>query len=214
MRIRVPNYNIIAPFYDWLARIFIPFNVWTEAHQEILAHIPTEGVVWIMGTGSGSFLREYKGKAHFISIDPSDKMTHLARKNLWDLDVKYVLRRHDDIPMGELTAPDVIICPFFMQLLKPHDFIAWHNNLASHYPSKTFKWLYVDFERPAISLHWLWQVPYLISMFLFMWVMTGKAIFRLKDWNKIFRSLQYKEMVSKTWASNMIWFRYLENSNG
>lgn len=212
MGIRTPNYNILAPFYDWLARIFIPSDAWRKAHQAILKQIPSEGVVWILGTGSGAFLREYKGKAHFVSIDPSEKMTRLAKKHLRHLNVQYIQKRHADISFNELAPPDVIISPFFMQLLRSDEFISWHKKLLSQYPKQEWKWFYTDFEWPKKSLHWLWQVPYLISMLLFMWIMTGKAIFRIKSWNATFSSQNYQALDSEVWANGLVWFRHYQKS--
>jgi hypothetical protein len=188
-------------------------HAWRDSQKALTEHLPDEGVIWIIGTGSGAFLKTLESKCHFVSIDPSHKMTRLARKNLWHLDVHYVQNRHDQLNFRELPAPDVIVCPFFLQLLQSKDFLKWHKDLRYHFPKQMTYWLYTDFEIPQSNLHRFWQWPYLYVMFIFLWITTGKPVFRLSDWPKILQSINYQCIESKSFAHGLVWMRVFQQTD-
>lgn len=205
--INTGNYKWFSRVYDGLARLGVPLGVWRRSHLELIHHLPSSGVVWVVGTGTGTALKTMPKDLQIVSIDASIAMEQRARKTLRQHSVQFVKASMQELDMSGLPIPDAIVFPYLLQLVEPEHWRIFEDKIkALNLP----KWpaLYVlDFFHPPRPRFWhRLYVPLLLRFYG--WA-SGQHVAKLNDWFSILQADGYRTRKSQTWLQGLVEFRLL-----
>jgi len=194
--------------YDGLAKLGIPGDVWRLSHNELIAHLPYQGVVWVIGTGTGVALKAMPLSLQIVSVDASVQMERRAQKALCQHRVLFVRASMQELDMAGLPSPDAIVFPYLLQLVEPEAWRTFEDKIrALNLP----KWpgLYVlDFFNPPRQRFWhRLYIPVLLN--LYAWA-SGQRVHQLNDWFAILEDGAYDSLHSQTWLQGLVEFRVLQ----
>ena len=194
--------------YDGLAKLGIPGDVWRLSHNELIAHLPYQGVVWVIGTGTGVALKAMPLSLQIVSVDASVQMERRAQKALCQHRVLFVRASMQELDMEGLPSPDAIVFPYLLQLVEPEAWRTFEDKIrALNLP----KWpgLYVlDFVNPPRQRFWhRLYIPVLLN--LYAWA-SGQRVHQLNDWFAILEDGAYDSLHSQTWLQGLVEFRVLQ----
>jgi len=194
--------------YDGLAKLGIPGDVWRLSHNELIAHLPYQGVVWVIGTGTGVALKAMPLSLQIVSVDASVQMERRAQKALCQHRVLFVRASMQELDMEGLPSPDAIVFPYLLQLVEPEAWRTFEDKIrALNLP----KWpgLYVlDFFNPPRQRFWhRLYIPVLLN--LYAWA-SGQRVHQLNDWFAILEDGAYDSLHSQTWLQGLVEFRVLQ----
>ena len=194
--------------YDGLARLGVPLGVWSRSHRELIKHLPSSGVVWVIGTGTGTALKAMSPSLQIVSIDASVQMERRAQKALCQHRVLFVRASMQELDMEGLPSPDAIVFPYLLQLVEPEAWRTFEDKIrALNLP----KWpgLYVlDFFNPPRQRFWhRLYIPVLLN--LYTWA-SGQRVHQLNDWFAILENGAYDSLHSQTWLQGLVEFRVLQ----
>jgi len=194
------NFDFVAPFYDFLAKIIFGKNIQT-AQTHFLNHIPKDAHILILGGGSGLILKEIfaiRNECQIHYVETSKKMIALSKKQLTKLQLEQVVFAQD---MDENTNQifDVIITNFFLDVFEKKE-LKNVMQLLQRLLNKEGFWLFTDFQHQNI---W-WQKILLKLMFLFFRAFANLESKELYDFEKEFKILEMNSHESKSFFHEMI----------
>jgi ubiquinone/menaquinone biosynthesis C-methylase UbiE len=151
-----PNFNLIAPYYDWLCQLVFGKQV-KNAQIESLQYIQANSTILIAGGGTGWILDEiskiHPAGLHITYVDISSKMMALSKKrNIAFNTVTYINDSIENITLPDQNY-DVIITPFFLDCFSQSTFQSVFKILDKSMKNKGL-WLYIDFCLPAEKRTW------------------------------------------------------------
>lgn len=202
------NYRWFSKVYDGLARLGVPFGVWRRSHQELINHLPSSGVVWVFGTGTGTALKQMPKALNIVSIDASAEMEKRARKSLSEHKVQFVQASMQELDMKGLPRPDAIVFPYLLQLIKPEVWLDFDRKLQALNLPKRPNLCVLDFVNPPVQRFWQrLYVPFLLRFYA--WA-CGQKVAQLNDWFALLESAGYHTLANRTWLQGLVEFRLLE----
>lgn len=194
--------------YDGLARLGVPFGVWRRSHRELIHHLPSSGVVWVIGTGTGTALKAMPKDLQIVSIDASAEMERRARKSLSENRVQYVQASMQELDMPELPRPDAIVFPYLLQLIEPAVWLDFDRKLQALKLPKPPNLYVLDFVNPPSQR--AWQRLYIPVLLRFYAWASGQKVARLNDWFAVLDSAGYHTLQDRTWLQGLVEFRLLD----
>jgi ubiquinone/menaquinone biosynthesis C-methylase UbiE len=107
----VNNFNFIAPFYDFLAKLIFGKSL-IESQAYFLSEINESDTVLILGGGTGKLLEALPKCKRVSFLDLSEKMIDHAKKRESKSTINFI--QADFLNHDFESIYDVIICPFFL----------------------------------------------------------------------------------------------------
>jgi ubiquinone/menaquinone biosynthesis C-methylase UbiE len=206
--INTGNYKWFSRVYDGLASLGVPLGVWRRSHQELIQHLPLSGVVWVIGTGTGTALKAIPKDLQIVSIDASIAMEQRARKTLRQHSVQFVKASMQELDMPELPRPDAIVFPYLLQLIEPVVWLDFDRKLQALKLPKPPNLYVLDFVNPPVQRFWQrLYIPVLLGFYA--WA-SGQKVARLNDWFALLESAGYHTLKGRTWLQGLVEFRILE----
>jgi ubiquinone/menaquinone biosynthesis C-methylase UbiE len=205
--INTGNYRWFSRVYDGLARLGVPGGVWRRSHQELLHHVPKQGVIWVIGTGTGEALKAMHNDLQIVSIDASIDMERRARRALSDRNVQFVNAAFQELDMTGLPIPNAIVFPYLLQLVEPAAWLEFERKLKALGPSKHPRLFVLDFvhlPHPRV-----WQRLYTALLLSFYAWASGQRVHQLNDWFATLESTGYHTLSRQTWLQGLVEFRLL-----
>ena len=181
------NFNRIAGYYDFLARIVFGRSIRT-CQVGFLSLIPDSSDILILGGGTGWIVEELKIRTKNCSIwyiELSDRMISLAKSNDESQHVNFLHGSEKDIP-NEKTF-DVVITNFFLDLFPEHKLRTTIQAIEKSLEKKAI-WLVSDF----VDGRW-WHCALLWIMYRFFKLTTGIEASTLPRWERSIEACGFKE---------------------
>lgn len=208
--INTGNYRWFSKVYDGLAKLGIPGNVWRLSHHELIAHLPDQGVVWVIGTGTGVALKAMPLSLQIVSVDASADMERRARQSLSKHKVHFVRSSMQELDMRGLPTPDAIVFPYLLQLVEPEVWLEFERKLQALGHSKHPNLYVLDFVHPPQQR--VWQRMYTALLLSFYAWASGQKVHQLNDWFALLEAHGYQTRVRRTWLQGLVEFRLLQAS--
>lgn len=185
------GFDIIAPVYDKLARLFFGRAI-AEAQQHFLDHVSKARNVLIVGGGTGDIAKLLLQKFSYINIvyvDTSKVMIEKAKVKCADFDARIVFVNDSAFSLGDATQFDVILTPFFLDMFS-EETISGIVQFFKQILANNGKWIVTDFQT---TKRWHHRVLLWIMYRFFRLVCKIEAT-QLADWDKSLRNqLDYHE---------------------
>jgi tRNA (cmo5U34)-methyltransferase len=201
------NFNSIAPYYDFLARLVFGNSIMVS-QLFFIPYIPMGATVLIVGGGSGHLLKEVLEKSNLDQVtylEASSKMIELSQAKLNPnqlAKVNFICSNNFDIPGN--ASFDVIITPYVLDLFGEDELEKVVTKLAEYLRPEGL-WFFVDFEcNSNSSFRQFWQRPLLLLMFLFFRLTCNLKQYKLPFFSVIFCQLGFRTIASKTFFKGMI----------
>ncbi len=194
------NFDLVAPFYDFLAKTIFGKTIQT-AQTHFLHHIPDNAKILILGGGSGWILKEIfalKNSCRILYIEKSKKMIALSKKRLTNLQLEQVVFAQD-MDTNTNQVFDVIITNFFLDVFEKKE-LKDVMKLLRGLLSKEGVWLFTDFQHQNI---W-WQKILLKLMFTFFRLFASLESKQLYDFEELFDGFGMTSLKSKSFFHKMI----------
>lgn len=197
------NYDNVAPFYDRLSRLVFGKAI-MQAQKYLLAWIPANSNVLIVGGGTGQILEEitcrHPSGLHITYVEISANMLALSRKrNVGSNRVQFIHQPIQEVSLQPVF--DVVITPFLFDNFLPSTSEIVFNQLhAALKPGS--HWLFADFhlsEQSTRGQKWL-----LKSMYFFFGFLCNVETRRLYDMRPFFTREVYTEIACKTFYKKFI----------
>ncbi len=194
------NFDFVAPFYDFLAKIIFGKNI-QSAQTHFLNHIPDNANILILGGGSGQILKEIFScniNCQILYVEKSKKMLALSKKQLTNRQLEKVIFTHK-VDSTSNQNFEVIITNFFLDVFEKKG-LENIMKLLRGLLSEEGIWLFTDFQYQNI---W-WQKILLKLMFAFFRLFASLESNQLYDFEKAFDILGMKSLKSKSFFYKMI----------
>ena len=194
------NFDFVAPFYDFLAKIIFGKNIQT-AQTHFLNYIPDNANILILGGGSGWILKEIfaiKNECQIHYVETSKKMLALSKKQLTTGQLERVIFTHElDTTSNQVF--DIIITNFFLDVFDKKE-LKNVMNVLQGLLCKEGVWLFTDFQHQNI---W-WQKILLKLMFTFFRLFASLESKQLYDFEELFDGFGMTSLKSKSFFHEMI----------
>jgi tRNA (cmo5U34)-methyltransferase len=112
------KYNIIAPYYDFLAQLVYWGSI-ERANTAFLDAVPANATLLIIGGGTGKSLELLNPQLELDYLEPSSKMIGKARKRSSPRNTSFILQTFEEFAPNKKY--DFVVCPFFLDQFKSHD---------------------------------------------------------------------------------------------
>ena len=127
------NFNLIAPYYDRIARLVFGDGI-LESQKRLIDELEEAGELLILGGGTGQVLSAVPLGCSITYIEKSEKMLQIALRKAPALSIEFINR--DFLEWETDKTYDFLFCPFFLDCFN-------HSNL-SYVLSKCKKLLKTD----------------------------------------------------------------------
>lgn len=202
------NYKRFSKVYDGLARLGVPLNVWQRSHHQLIKHLPPNGVLWVVGAGTGTALKGMPKALNIVSVDASAHMEAKARRAFAHHQVLFVQDSFQELDLTLLPKPDAILFPYFLQMVKFADWQSFERKLAALKLSKSPELYVLDFVTPPELRIWhRMYIPVLLGFYA--WA-SGQSAHRLSDWFAYLDGRGYRTLFRRTWLQGLVEFRRLQ----
>jgi hypothetical protein len=159
-------YNLIAPFYDRLVRIFYG-NSLLKVQQILIKSLPAEGSLLILGGGTGQILEklyENSPKLYITYLEASSAMIDFAKSN--SPIGQHITYIHSDQLVIEAVKIDYIFAAFFWDTFRSREIVYHIEKLNQHYNNPL--WLIADFQiKPSVERPVLTTLKLKLSIIFF-----------------------------------------------
>jgi ubiquinone/menaquinone biosynthesis C-methylase UbiE len=194
----INNYNLLAPFYDFVTNLVFNGKV-LKAQKDLIKQLPEHGNLLFIGGGTGQtlkYLEQQKPDLKITYIDASSEMIRLSKKHSNSQNTIFILGTENNIP--DINY-DIICTFFFLDLFKSTKRIQVFNTLNSHLSTNGL-WLYADF---TVAKKW-WQKGIEFMMFQFLKLSTNITTSRIEDYSQHFNKTQFELLCQQRYFGNYI----------
>lgn len=193
------NYNFIAPYYDFFARLVFGKSI-QYSQLAFISKIPEGSKVLFIGGGSGNTLKnilQQKPQLQITYLEKSTKMLELSKKKVGKAkNIIFTTQDLKEIPLGEF---DVVLSFFFFDIFdlstQEKLFKQVHEKLKPH-----GLWFISDFQPPKKEIHKGIEK----LMFIFLKLTTSIASNCINDYQKPFNRFNYQKLCSKEFYGKFI----------
>jgi tRNA (cmo5U34)-methyltransferase len=200
------GFNLLAPFYDFLVRLFFG-NSLHKSQSWFLNELGPRKNILVFGGGTGQLLPElgiYQKPARICYVDISEKMIEEAAKRIDPRSasrVQFICGSYTDLPANEMF--DLVITPYVLDCFDGDELTTLMNILGERV-SEDGKWLFVDFNVPADGAVGFWSKLTIGTLYWVFNLVCGLGIKKLPDFSKEFRERRFLADSTKDFCSGML----------
>ncbi len=204
------NYNLIAPFYDFICRIVFGNSI-VNAQLAYLKQLPKQGRVLFMGGGSGLLLRQLvllRPQLYIDYVDASSKMIKSSQNKVEGIahNVHFICGEANAIPSCQY---DAVLTFFYLDLFETgyRQFI--FKTLNDKLKNKG-TWLIADFNIPKSSLQKILEK----FMFYFLKLTTRIESKQVENYKALFNRSEFDKLDESEYFSAFIFSCYYRKQVG
>lgn len=194
------NFNLIAGFYDLLARMVFGGAI-RRAQMHFIRSLPSEGRVLLIGGGTGWFAEELlrSSAITITSVESSAAMTARAKKRLARFQgrIEHVCEPFEMVALN--SGYDVVITNFFLDLFTEVNLTRVVDRIVTLMRPGAI-WIITDFTKGG---PW-WQKAMLYVMYRFFRVTAGIETLRLPAWERLAAQAGYSKCDEKMFYAGFI----------
>lgn len=200
---RQVNFNLIAPFYDFLARLVFGSDL-KKAQTIFFNQIKANDKVLIVGGGTGWILEELNQLNKPITVvyvEPSAKMMVLSktRTKVNNLSIEYLQAPLLDI---DITNHFDVICTFFFLDLFEKQTVLQSIDRIDELLKPNGKWLFADFVLTSQSpVYHKITVKMMLHFFRYCSNIESK---KLLDYQQLIQEKGFEVIENKQWKKGLI----------
>lgn len=209
------NFDFIAPFYDFLARLVFG-DLLLKSQSTYFLRIPSKGAtILILGGGSGKILEKLSESiqtANICYVEASQKMLNMALKSTVAerLTIEWIHGTEKDLPKGRKF--DFVITPFVLDVF-PNEKLGVAMDKLSQHMQENGIWLFTDFNVPDTKWKFL-SAGLIRIMYKFFRLVAGLKTQKLPDFDKQFVRIGLKKEEEKYYLFQTIVARIYRRLNG